>query len=89
MIDVDLSDADSPIEESLDTLLELDEALTRLSEIDPAVSDLVKLSYFAGLSIEHAAKAQGIARRTAVDHWAFARAWLRRELAKNNEPSSG
>jgi RNA polymerase sigma factor (TIGR02999 family) len=85
---VDLSDADSPSEESLDTLLELDEALTRLSEIDPAVSDLVKLRYFAGLSIEHAAKAQGIARRTAVDHWAFARAWLRRELAKSNEPSS-
>jgi RNA polymerase sigma factor (TIGR02999 family) len=86
---VDLCDADSAVEEPLDALLELDEALARLSEIDGAVSDLVKLRYFAGLSIEQAAKAQGISRRTAIDHWAFARAWLRREIARNEEPRSG
>jgi DNA-directed RNA polymerase specialized sigma24 family protein len=41
----------------------------------------VQLRYFAGLSVEEAAESLGMARATAYRHWAFARAWLREELA--------
>ncbi|MBC8468448.1 MAG: sigma-70 family RNA polymerase sigma factor [Planctomycetes bacterium] len=82
---VDLDHADLAIEEPSEDLIALDEALTRLSETDPGVADLVKLRYFAGLTIEQAAEFLGISRRTAVDHWAYARAWLRREISKSND----
>jgi len=82
---VDLHHADLAIEEPSEDLIALDEALTRLSEADPSVADLVKLRYFAGLTIEQAAQFQGISRRTAVDHWAYARAWLRREISKDSD----
>jgi RNA polymerase sigma factor (TIGR02999 family) len=57
-------------------LLALDEALTRLATADPAKAALVKLRYFAGLSIEESARALGISSATAKRHWAYARAWL-------------
>jgi RNA polymerase sigma factor (TIGR02999 family) len=57
-------------------LLALDEALTRLAAEDPAKAELVKLRYFAGLSIEESARALGISSATAKRRWAFARAWL-------------
>ena len=82
---VDLDHADLAIEEPSEDLIALDEALTRLSETDPSVADLVKLRYFAGLTIEQAAEFLGISRRTAVDHWAYARAWLRREISKGSD----
>ncbi len=61
-------------------LLALDEALTKLAVADPASAELVKLRFFAGLSVEEAAQAQGISARTAKRNWAYARAWLRREI---------
>ncbi len=67
-------------------LLALDEALTKLSEADPGLAELVKLRYFAGLTVEQAARLQGISRRAAVDHWAYARAWLRRQIGTDGEP---
>ena len=70
------------IEEPSDDLIALDEALMKLSEKDPGVAELVKLRYFAGLTIEQVAQFQGISRRTAVDHWAYARACLRRQIGK-------
>ena len=57
-------------------LVALDDALTRLAAEDPAKAELVKLRYFAGLSIEEAARALGISSATAKRRWAFARAWL-------------
>ena len=77
------------LEKRGDDLIALDEALARLSGTDATVAELVKLRYFAGLSIEQAAKALGISRRTAVDHWAYARAWLRREMARNGQSGPG
>src|SRR5262245_53452976 len=59
-----------------DDLLALDEALERFACEEPAKADLVKLHYFAGLSLEEAGRAQGISHRTAKRHWAYARAWL-------------
>lgn len=62
------------------TLLALDEALTKLSADDPQLAKLVELRYFAGLTIDQAAKALGISPRTAKRNWAYGRAWLRREI---------
>lgn len=59
-----------------DQLIALDEALRRFAEADPAKARLVKLRFFAGLSIEEAAEAMGISRATASRHWTYARAWL-------------
>jgi len=59
-----------------DDLLALDEALQKLAREEPAKAELVKLHYFAGLSLEEAARALGISHRTAKRHWAYARAWL-------------
>jgi len=73
---------------SPEDLLALDSALERLVNEDPAIADLVKLHYFAGLTIEEAAIIQGISRRTAVKHLAYARAWLHRDIAKGDEPSA-
>jgi RNA polymerase sigma factor (TIGR02999 family) len=57
-------------------VLALDDALTRLSQEEPAKAELVKLRFFAGLSLEEAADCLGISKATAKRHWAFARAWL-------------
>ena len=59
-----------------DDLLALDEALQQLARQEPAKAELVKLHYFAGLSLEEAGRALGISHRTAKRHWAYARAWL-------------
>ena len=59
----------------------LDEALDRLAHEEPAKAELVKLHYFAGLSLEEAGKVLGIAPRTAKRHWAYARAWLYAAIA--------
>jgi RNA polymerase sigma factor (TIGR02999 family) len=61
-------------------LLALDEALERLSEHDPQSAKLVKLRYFAGLTIPQAAEILGVSPRKADFLWSFARAWLRREI---------
>ncbi|MBO6741152.1 MAG: hypothetical protein JJ916_14965 [Phycisphaerales bacterium] len=61
-------------------VLELDDALRRLSEQDPSYTRLVELRFFGGLSIEEAADILGIGRNTAVRRWRAARAWLRQEL---------
>lgn len=57
-------------------LLALDEALERLAAIEPRAAEVVKLRYFAGLTVADAAAALGISPRTADDDWAYARAWL-------------
>jgi RNA polymerase sigma factor (TIGR02999 family) len=57
-------------------LLDLDDALGRLAAAYPQCAELVKLRFFAGLTLDEAAAALGLARRTADRQWAFARAWL-------------
>ncbi len=61
-------------------LLALDEALQRLAEQDPQSAELVKLRYFAGLTIPQAAEILGVSPRKADFLWSYARAWLRREV---------
>jgi RNA polymerase sigma factor (TIGR02999 family) len=66
---------------SPDDLIDLDDALTRLSSVDARAASLVKLRLFAGLSIDEAATALGVVRRTAQRDWTFARAWLFDQLS--------
>lgn len=68
-----------------DSLLRVSEALERLAA-DPRKAELVKLRYFVGLSFEEAAGVLGIAVPTAKRWWAYARAWLRVEIAAQEAP---
>ena len=61
-------------------ILELDAALTKLAAAEPLSAEVVKLKYFAGLSLPRVAAALGISTRTADRRWAYARAWLHQEL---------
>jgi RNA polymerase sigma factor (TIGR02999 family) len=65
------------------TLLRVDEALTKFAAEDPVKAELVKLRYFAGLSIPEAAEALGMSESTAKRAWAYARAWLYEELRED------
>jgi RNA polymerase sigma factor (TIGR02999 family) len=64
-----------------DGLLAVDEALERLSRDDPQKADLVKLRFFAGLTMPEAAAALGISLATAERWWTYAKAWLFAELS--------
>jgi RNA polymerase sigma factor (TIGR02999 family) len=68
------------IQEPREDLLALDEALDKLARTNPQAADLVQLRYFAGLSLPEAALSLGISARSAGRLWAYARAWLRREI---------
>lgn len=63
-------------------LLALDEALDELVELDARKARLVELRFFAGITIEQAAEALGIARSTATEDWRFTRAWLAKRLSE-------
>jgi RNA polymerase sigma factor (TIGR02999 family) len=65
-----------------DQLLAVHEALDRLALHDPLKAELVKLKFFAGLTTEDAAKVLEISEPTAKRYWAYARAWLFREIGK-------
>jgi RNA polymerase sigma factor (TIGR02999 family) len=80
---LDLADEAPP-----EQMLALDEALTRLAAEDPQKAELVKLRFFAGLSIEATAQALAISPATAKRWWNFARAWLLQEI-EGAEPLPG
>jgi RNA polymerase sigma factor (TIGR02999 family) len=63
-----------------DQFLAIDESLAKLADLDAMSAQLVKLRYFAGLTIEEAGSALGISTATAYRHWKYARAWLYGEL---------
>lgn len=68
--------AEAPSEE----LLALDESLRRLEGQDPEAAKLVKLRYFAGMTMSQAADALGMSLRTAERNWTYARSWLHRDV---------
>lgn len=82
---VDLDGAWELAEESATfDVLALDEALERLALAAPAKAELVKLRFFAGLSMSDAADLLGISLATAERHWVFARTWLYAELQEED-----
>jgi RNA polymerase sigma factor (TIGR02999 family) len=81
---IDLDEALSIAEPRLD-LLALDEALSQLASKQPIKAELVKLRFFAGLTMPEAAQALGISLATAERYWRFARAWLLTQLEEKEE----
>ncbi len=79
---VPLDDCDPATPEADDQLLELNEALERFAVAHPKQAELVKLRYFAGLTLEAAAELMGVSLSTAKNYWAFSRAWLFKEVKK-------
>ena len=80
LIRLDLDDIDLAEESKSETVLFVHEALDRLAARDPEVAELIKLRYFAGVPNQEAAQMLGMSERTARRNWAYARAWLAREL---------
>jgi RNA polymerase sigma factor (TIGR02999 family) len=70
--------------ESSDDLLLLNDALEMLVTEDSVAAEIVKLRLFAGLSVDEAGDALGLARATTYRHWSFARAWLRCEVGEQH-----
>ncbi len=76
----ELGEAELVAPEPREDLLALDEALEKLATTDQPAAELVKLRYFAGLSLPEAAQALGLSLRSAERLWTYARAWLREEV---------
>ncbi len=79
---VELTEQALVSEPPADELIALDEALDRLSAMDARKGRVVMLRYFAGLGVEETAKALDVSEATVKNDWAFARAWLHRELSR-------
>jgi RNA polymerase sigma factor (TIGR02999 family) len=83
-----LDDIDPSAPEAPEDLLALDEALGRLAVKDNVKAELVKLRFFAGLTLEQAAAVLDISPATADRYWAYARVWLLRELTQGENTTS-
>jgi RNA polymerase sigma factor (TIGR02999 family) len=81
---VDLSGRASQIED----IVSVDEAIGRMEERDPRMARIVRLRFFAGLSVDEIAKSLGITDRTVRREWATARAWLYRDLSEQDASGS-
>jgi RNA polymerase sigma factor (TIGR02999 family) len=86
---VPLDEVDPPGGTAPEDLLALDEALEQLTRLDAEAGQLVKLRYFAGLSVEQAAASLNLSVATAYRHWTFARAWLHSQVAGRPADSTG
>ena len=82
-VDVDAVEVAAP--QSDERLLAVNEALERFEAVDPAAAELVKLRCFIGLSMPEAAEALNLSLRSAERSWAYARAWLRRDIGVSLE----
>ena len=76
----ELNESNLAMPERSEDVLAIDEALAKLALTDPQSAELIKLRFFAGLPMKQAAQILGISERNAHYVWAYARAWLRREL---------
>jgi RNA polymerase sigma factor (TIGR02999 family) len=85
---LDLLHAELDADSNSDDLFIVDEALSRLAAHDAEAARLVELRFFAGLTLEEAARSLGISERSAYRSWAYARAWLRRELDRGSSAES-
>jgi RNA polymerase sigma factor (TIGR02999 family) len=84
-----LDDSRLAAPEPREDLLALDEALNKLAATDRVAAELVRLRYFAGLALPEAAELLGMSPRTAGRLWAYARAWLRREVEGGGKTAEG
>jgi RNA polymerase sigma factor (TIGR02999 family) len=77
---VDIAEIEIAAPQSEDELLALHEALNKLAAHDSTKAELVKLRFFVGLTLDQAANVLGVSEPTAKRYWAYARAWLYREI---------
>lgn len=82
---VELTNVDVEMRAQPETVLAINDALEILAKEDPLSAELVKLRYFAGLSVKEAGHALSLSRADAYRHWKFARAWLQCELSDSND----
>jgi RNA polymerase sigma factor (TIGR02999 family) len=81
---VDLADIDIATDTPSEDMIALDEALNRLNEEDRMAAELVKLRYFAGLTLKQAAEALRLSPSSADRCWAYAKVWLYHEIAQES-----
>ncbi len=86
---IELTNFDVEMRAQPEMVLAIDEALERFAIEDAVSAELVKLRYFAGLTVEEAGHALSLSRADAYRHWKFARAWLKCELSDSPEASPG
>jgi RNA polymerase sigma factor (TIGR02999 family) len=84
LVRVDLDDAQVAVLGRADTLLALDEALTRLAALSPRLAQVVEHRFFGGLTEEETARVMGVTDRTVRRDWIKARGWLHQELARGD-----
>lgn len=80
---IDLEPAAALSSQRDEDLLAVDEALEKLAGIDRRQAAIVELRFFGGMTVEEVAEALGLSKRTVESEWTIVRAWLRRELAKD------
>lgn len=80
--DLSLDDLPLSLSDTPPDLLDLDAAMTALAAEDPPKAELVRLRFYAGLTLEQAGRVLGLSPATADRHWAYARAWLYARLSK-------
>jgi RNA polymerase sigma factor (TIGR02999 family) len=85
---LDLDRVELAVDTNDETLIEIDEALARLEREDKVAADLVKLRFFAGLSLKQSAQSLGLSQRTGERQWAYARAWLYDHLRRSEDSSA-
>lgn len=76
----DVADLDALDEAGGEGILAFEQVFRRLEEHEPRVAEVVRLRFFAGLSVPETARALGISERTVNNRWAYSRAWLAREM---------
>lgn len=82
---LDLLDCELAVDSTGEELFAVDAALSKLAIREPELAKLVELRFFAALTLEQAADVLNISLRTANRHWTYARAWLRRELDRDEK----
>ena len=82
---LELLDTELAIDSTGDDLFAVDEALSRLAAQEPGIAKLVELRFFAGMTLKQSAEVLNISLRSASRDWAYARAWLRRELDRTTQ----
>ena len=87
-VPVEIDAVEIPAPDTDENLLLVHEALERFAAVQPQKAELVKLRYFAGLTFDEVASALDIAVPTAKQWWAYARAWLRVEIARQRDTGS-
>jgi RNA polymerase sigma factor (TIGR02999 family) len=79
---VPLNVVDLASEDDAEEILAVDEAFHRLEQEDPSAAQVVRLRFYAGLSVEETAKVMNISPRSVAREWAYARAWLQGALSE-------